>query len=578
MNTARNRIVAFFASAALVLCFLAGRGAGASGDEVVKFVILHSNDLHGQLLPRPARGRANEQMGGAAAIDAAVRRERAEAEKAGARLLLIDSGDWYQGTPEGNFVKDGVTGALMVEWMNRAGYDAAVIGNHDFDFGVANLMALMAKAKFTVLGANILNPVAGGPKTADGHSGSDGAESKPVALAPIAKPYAIYEFKGVKLAVIGLLTADTPRMVAEGRLGNITIPDEIAEARKWVDRASKEADIVILATHCGADIDKRLAEAVPEVPVILGGHSHTFIRQPSAVEHEPAALKNNEWKPGHAAKTYIVQSGSKAENLDRIEIAIDPKDKKIDRIDTRNLELYIKEYGEYAETKQWIASETAAVAKEMDAVVAEIREPESDAPKGWRTDPTWNLATESILWRARRIDKNVSMAFNNSTGIRTKIAVGKLTKRQIYEILPFDNTIVIFTVTGGELLALLDEIKGNPVVAGLEGEARRGPDGRLFASGLRVGGQVFEAKATYRIAANSFIAAGKGGFTPFEKGRDRNDTGIVMRDALLDYAAQLKTIQMDDRLRVKVEHSAAGRANEPEPATPGAGDGKKNKE
>src|SRR5262245_12572554 len=91
----------------------------AAADGPVRVVVLHTNDIHGQFLPREARGRKGEKVGGLAALDTAIARERAKAKETGAHVLLVDSGDWYQGTPEGNFAKDGIPGALAVEWMGR---------------------------------------------------------------------------------------------------------------------------------------------------------------------------------------------------------------------------------------------------------------------------------------------------------------------------------------------------------------------------------------------------------------------------------------------------------------------------
>lgn len=553
--------------AALAAGLLSFTTPAQSEDRVVKFVVLHTNDIHGQVLPRDARGRQGEKIGGLAALDAAIAKERAEAAFGGKHVLLVDSGDWYQGTPEGNFAKDGLPGALIVDWMNRARFDAAAIGNHEFDFGADNVKALVARAKFACLGANVLEPLAAGPTAAP-----DAARPR----APIAKASVVFERDGVKLGFIGLLTSDTPRMVAEGRLGDVTIPDHIEEGRRWFDRVRKEADLVCFLTHCGKDEDEKLARRVPETPVIFGGHSHTKIRQPHFVEHEAAALAVNPWGPRLPPRTYVTQSGAKAENLDRVELWVDAVTKKIVKIDTRVIELDLQTILEDPDTKKWIAKETEAVVKEMDEVVATLTPPAETAAAGRRGDPTANFMTDAMLWFAKRVDPRCVAAFGNGGGVRTKVSTGPLTRRTIYEIVPFDNTLVILTMSGEALQELVRESMagardGNLLSSGLTGTVRRSASGSFDLSDLWIAGKPLDVKASYRVAANSFIADGKGGLSKFLLATDKSDTGELVRDALLAYALEKKTVALDDVLRLKFDRGAKGSEVEPVPAGAGAG-------
>ncbi|MBL8696477.1 MAG: bifunctional metallophosphatase/5'-nucleotidase [Planctomycetes bacterium] len=555
-------------ASALALAGIAGAAATLTATDDVRIVLLHTNDIHGQLLPRMLRGRGGDEaqpVGGAAAIDAVVKQERARAKSTGAHVLLLDSGDWYQGTPEGNHKKEGAEGAVVVDWMNRAGFDAAVIGNHEFDFGLANLRTLMARAKFTVLGANVVAPVAAGG------AASAGGDSK----APIAKPYVVLDRGGVKIALLGILDSDTPRMVAKGRMGDVTIPDEIEQSRLWFDRARKESDVVVMLTHCGKDTDRKIAERVPEAPVILGGHNHERIRQPYFVEHEPAALKSTSWKSDLPPRTYILQSGARAENLDRVELWIDPSDRRIRRIETKVTSLDVKIVGEDEETKKWIEAETAEVTKALDRVLAQVEPPAAAAEKGQRTDPTSNFMTDAMLWFARQTDPTVVAAFGNGGGVRAKLETGGLTARRCYEIVPFDNSLVLLTLSGTDLAQVLGESftgdrPGRALSAGVVGVIRRAGDGRFDLSDVRIQGKAFDPAATYRVAANSFIAEGKGGFPTFAKGTDRVDTGVLVRDTLMEYATAVKRLALDDVLRLRFD--GAGSAK-PASVPAGAGAG-----
>ncbi len=578
---ANRRLAPAAAALALLGAALVATGLGNRPDDSVRIVLLHTNDLHGQLLPRMVKGRGGDEavpIGGFAALASAVARERAAAERAGAHVLLVDSGDWFQGTPEGNFEEEGVAGIVAVEGMNRIGFDAAVIGNHEFDFGLSNLRALLGKVRFAALGANIVAPVAVGASAPAAPKGRD-------AKAPIARPYEVFERGGIRIAVVGLLTDDTPRMVAAGRLGDVTIRDERTEARLWVDRARKEADLVVLATHCGSDVDSKLAERVPEVPVILGGHNHVRLKQPRFVEHEAAALAWNPWKPDAPPRTYVLQSGAKCENLDRVELWIDPADKKLRRVETKVYTLDPKEVGSDAAMERWLAERTAGVAKAMDVVVARVAAPPSTAAKGERTDPTANFLADAMLASARGVDPSVVAALSNRGGVRAKLSTGELTMRQIYEIVPFDNTLVLLTLSGSDLLDLVLDTARNPrgsipLPAGLTGRVAERADGSWDTSELRIGGAALEPARAYRVATNSFMASGKGGYPGFLKGADVRDTGILLRDAMAELARERKTLVLDDVLRLRADRR--GKAAETpeeapaeEPAPAGAGGGKR---
>jgi 5'-nucleotidase / UDP-sugar diphosphatase len=238
-------------------------GTPAASSEVV---FLHWNDLHGQFRPQLATWKARAggdqrelpRVGGAAVLAGYVREARAAAARSGARVIATDAGDWYQGTLEGNDTK----GRLVVEFLSRLKPDCAVLGNHEYDFGPDNVRALVAAAKFPVLGANIV--VAG---------------KEPRTLCDYVRPFHVVDVHGLKIAIVGLITAKT-RDVSTGPWGEAAFEDEAAALRVVLPQAQKAADVVVLLTHCGVDVDRKLAQAFPQVPLILGGHSHTGLKEP----------------------------------------------------------------------------------------------------------------------------------------------------------------------------------------------------------------------------------------------------------------------------------------------------------
>src|SRR5262245_43717551 len=204
-------------------------------EEPLRFVLLHTNDLHGQLLPREVRAPSGEgtvRVGGFATIGGVVAATREEARRSGAEVLLVDAGDWYQGTPEGARTK----GEAVVEWMNLLGYDAVEIGNHDFDHGLANLRRLLALAKFPVLAANVL----------DRKSGE---------RLPGLRPHAVVVKKGIRFAFVGLIAHLTPDLTTAPVGEELRFVKEEEALPAALAAARKEADLVFLLTHCGIETD-----------------------------------------------------------------------------------------------------------------------------------------------------------------------------------------------------------------------------------------------------------------------------------------------------------------------------------
>ena len=216
-------------------------------------VIMHTNDTHSQIDPYSYKKDIN--VGGFLRREAAIREIRAD----NPNTLLLDAGDFSQGTPYFNFFK----GYVEVRLMNAMGYDAATLGNHEFDNGCSALAARLKTADFPVVCANY--------------------QFSNKKLTKVIKPYVIVERAGMRIGIFGLgvdLNGYTAPQIAR----EVTYLSPFICARNMVEELQKQrCDFIVCLSHLGVDINKvdndfELARQVPGIDVIIGGHSHEELK------------------------------------------------------------------------------------------------------------------------------------------------------------------------------------------------------------------------------------------------------------------------------------------------------------
>lgn len=229
-------------------------------NNVKHITILHTNDVHSHIDPFPANDSRNPNQGGVARRASLIQQIRQE----NPHTLLLDAGDIFQGTPYFNFYG----GELEIKLMSMMGYDAATIGNHDFDNAVDGLYAQMPHATFQFLSANydFTNTVM------NGH----------------VKPYTVFVKDGVKIGVFGLgielAGLVDPRMYKETKYLD---PLGIAQDMSRILKTQEKCDLVICLSHLGYQYkeekisDLKLAELTQDIDLIIGGHTHTFLKKPT---------------------------------------------------------------------------------------------------------------------------------------------------------------------------------------------------------------------------------------------------------------------------------------------------------
>ena len=258
-NTRRQFLKTLGAGAAGA--YLAPRAALASNE--TRLVVLHTNDTHSRIDPFPMDGGRNQGMGGAARRAALVKKIRQNND----HVLLLDSGDIFQGTPYFNFFK----GEIEFKTMSAMNYDVVTLGNHDFDNGVDGLVSMLPHADFEFVSANY------------DVSGS--------ALADRVAPHTIKQMGPIKVGIFGL-GIDFDSLVLPALHKGVSYNDPIIAARKQVEHLRNAGcNLVICLSHMGYRYrndrvsDTALAQLVPGIDLILGGHTHSFLDAPDVYNH-----------------------------------------------------------------------------------------------------------------------------------------------------------------------------------------------------------------------------------------------------------------------------------------------------
>lgn len=237
----------------LLICWAWASFGFAFAQDTKEIVILQTSDVHSRIEPVNQKGDRNYHQGGFVRRATFLKEFRKEHEN----VLLFDCGDISQGTPYYNMFR----GEVEVKMMNEMGYDAMVIGNHEFDFGEENMARIFRMAKFPILCANY------------------NLDATP--LKELVKPYVVLERFGLRIGVFGL-GVKPEGLIQADKCDGVVFEDPISVANEVVEqlRSTEKCDLVVCLTHLGIQEDERLVAGTAGIDVILGGHSHTFMDGP----------------------------------------------------------------------------------------------------------------------------------------------------------------------------------------------------------------------------------------------------------------------------------------------------------
>jgi len=458
----------------------------------IRLTILHVNDVHGHILPYTDKS-INEKLpvSGAAYLAKMIEEERALNPDGN---LLLSAGDMFQGSPISNLF----SGQPVIEIMNYLQFDGMALGNHEFDWGRETLDKLRSSARFPFLSSNIVD--------------KQGNRLEGV------KPYALLTRKNLKIAVIGLTTPETAYGTKPANVSDLTFLDPVKTLPGIIEEVrSQGANLVVVLSHLGLDEDKKLAQEVSGIDVIVGGHSHTAVIDPVQVR-----------------QTIIVQAGSYGLYLGVLNLAFDPSTQRIvDYTKVNELKtVYAGPENPFDEKAAGIvAAYNDQIKAEFQRVVGEttvdlVRRPYEESNIG-------NLIADAM----REISK-ADMAFQNGGGIRADLPAGKITMEEVFTLLPFDNSMVLMDLTGSQVLLALKQNSSTDrkilQISGLGVQYNPTAPAEAERVMVSVEGKPIDPAKVYRVVTNDFVAAGGDRFTVFQEGANvvYDDT---VRDGFLAY-------------------------------------------
>ncbi len=483
----------------------------------VRLTILHTADIHSRLLPYDFDPSFTDNQlgladglgsyGGIARIGYILKRER---EKAG-RVLHLDSGDCFQGA----IIFNEFQGEAEMRLMSAIGLDAAALANHEFDLGAQNLAdQYSAYGNFDMLAAN--------------YDFEDADAPWATGLEDMVLPSVMYHLDGLKVGVIGLGNVSSLNSIYDqsNSMGvRVLEPWDVLplEADKL---RTNGADIVVVVSHMGLDDDQEMARDIPGVDLFIGGHHHVAIDPPLVVTNEETGQR-----------VPVVHSGAFAKFVGRVDLVI------------RDGEILSFDYQLFP---------VDATVPEDPHILDIVEEYEEGLADDFNTGQIIGYAEEKLTRygttggdsmlgnftaEAMRAFPGIEteIALTNTLGIRADIPPGNITLDDIYNAMPFENSIATMLLSGGEVQELLDYVsyrstergcQSQAQVAGIRFDMVCDPDDP-HAENIMINGEPLIDNSVYELATNDYIANGGSGFEVLERNTTKSFTDIAIRDVVI---------------------------------------------
>ena len=478
--------------------------------EELQLGVISSNDSHGHIMPFYHDG--EEGWGGMARRRVAIQSARADTDY---YWMVLDGGDVFQGTPISNLL----TGFLDIECMNQMGYDAMCLGNHEFDFGYDLIRGRLPDANFPMLSCNVVDKERG---------------------VPVSEPFHIFRRGDYRIGVIGL-TTETLLSETNPRIADyVDVYDPVPIVKSLATyMRSIGVDIVIAVGHQGHGRDIEMARAVPELDVIVGGHTHTKLDEPERVG-DVLITQSWEWgkQIGVLKMTFERDSDDERFRLagyDNEYVQMSP-----DKPEDDGMKAFIRDYDR-------------RFAKEMNRVVCESLQDFPVSEIRIKENALANMIADSM-----RQATEADVAYFNGGNFRAGLNEGPVTFGDLYGVLPYDNFLMKVPMPGWKLIEILEH-------AGLQ----YGDGGFPQVSGLRlryedmvlVSAQVLQDEEfveidpdrEYLFLTTDFMAIGGDGFPMDEDPYGPGYTGLEQRSAFAEWASQARELEYSTDGRVLFE-------------------------
>jgi 5'-nucleotidase / UDP-sugar diphosphatase len=551
----------FFGKAMAAFFILSGLGASAYLFEQVsergnyfEMVLLHTNDFHSRIYPLDESGvtcrgeRAHDEcIGGVARLAAKINEIRGEERN----VLLVDAGDQFQGSLFFTSFKE----KPLAFFMNLLGYDAMVLGNHEFDDGTETLGRFIDAVDFPILAANV-------------------DASRDPYLRDKVLPWVILNLGSEQIGITGYLTEDTPMISQVGPYVEfLSIRESVAKAVEELQ--NRGINKIIALSHSGVDRDIIVAAQVEGIDVIVSGHTHTLLSNTHPNTQGPYPIVR---KTAEKDAVLIVSAGEWGKFLGRIKLVFDqegalvgwsgdtiPMDKHVEPDPEVLRELLV--WGE--EIEELYQLEVGVAATPLDGEGASCR---------FRECTLGNVITDALLeytqthsqlqGQVQGERRVAQIALQNAGGIRSSLPEGAVTMAQIQEAFPFDNHVVSFDLTGADIKDVLEY-----GVSVADRPQARGTGRFLQVSGLRytwdfsqevgsrvqkidvVKGKEFEPldeSKVYRVVSNDFLLQGGDGFEVLaQKATEPHVYDVKLDEVLTLYFQKASLIRGDIEGRIQ---------------------------
>lgn len=484
----------------------------AGEDYAGKIIILHTNDVHGAISSYQYVAGIKQDF----------------LEKGAEKVILVDAGDYLQGSP---YVSES-KGASAINLMNEVGYDLVTLGNHEFDYGYPQLLTNLATLKADVIASNLFDQ-----------------DNK-----PIEEPYKIVDCNDLSVGFVGVVTPETKTNANPIYVRNLQFlggNDMYACVQSAVNQCSN-ADIVIAVSHLGIDAASApnrstdLYANVSGIDFIIDGHSHSVITigpNDEPIQSTGTALAN-------VGAIVIDEKTKTIEDNYLIEIdpEVSPGDEAVEAMAKSIIDEIDAIYGvKFAETSV-----------KLDGVKENVRSKETNLGDLISDAMRWYVLENSEL----KVDDADVVAITNGGGIRADLPKegNDISRNDVHTVLPFGNTLAVIYVKGSVLLEALEAssyctpeiVGGFPQIAGMKinidttkaydpqvdpypGSTYFGPESINRVTIKEIGGNQFDPEKTYAVVTNNFCAAGGDTYYAFASTTDQFDTGFPLDEVLVDY-------------------------------------------